>query len=159
MKTFVRLSCCCVLVAMWIGAAGFAKAQGDGDVEAKFIAMLKNATLKGSWAPLQQGKLGNEQGGDSYRIALVQKAADGKWSIVPVITVGDKQVEYPIAANIKFAGDVTVLILDNVRASPGSAGWSARVMFYDDFYTGRWWEASNREHGGTISGTISRAKE
>jgi hypothetical protein len=31
-------------------------------------------------------------------------------------------------------------------------------MFHDDVYTGRWWETANKEHGGTIAGTISRPK-
>jgi hypothetical protein len=132
-------------------------AQGDGDVEAKFIAMLKNATLKGSWAPVMQGRLGNERGDDSYRIARAEKSADGKWSIVSIFTVRDRQMEFPIAASVKFAGDTAVLILDNVRAGPGKANWSARVMFHDDVYAGRWWETDNREHGGTIAGTITRA--
>jgi hypothetical protein len=47
--------------------------QGDEGAETKFIAMLKNATLKGTWAPVQQGKLGSEKGDDSYRIARVEK--------------------------------------------------------------------------------------
>lgn len=44
--------------------------------------MLTNATLKGTWAPVQQGKLGGERGDDSYRIARVEKREGGKWSIV-----------------------------------------------------------------------------
>lgn len=131
-------------------------AQGDGDVESKFIAMLNNATLKGTWAPVQQGKLGGERGNDSYRIARATKSDDGKWTIFTVISAGDRQIEFPIAASVKFAGDSAVLILDNVRASPGKANWSARVIFHDDVYAGRWWETSNKEHGGTIAGTITR---
>lgn len=134
-----------------------AAAQGDADAEAKFIAMLKNATLKGSWAPVQQSKLGSERGGDSYRIARAEKSSDGKWSIVSLFTVQDRQIEFPIPATVKFAGDTAVLILDNVRAGPGKANWSARVMFHDDVYAGRWWETNNREHGGTIAGAITRA--
>lgn len=42
------------------------------------------------------------------------------------------------ASSVKFAGDTTVLILDNVRAGPGKANWSARIMFHDDVYAGRW---------------------
>ena len=57
-------------------------AQGDAEVEGKFVAMLKNATLKGTWAPVMQGKLGGERGDDSYRIARAEKGEDGKWSIV-----------------------------------------------------------------------------
>lgn len=146
------------LLACLFAAAQPAAAQGDGEVEAKFIAMLKNATLKGSWAPVQQGKLGSEKGNDSYRIARAEKGADGKWAMVSIFSVGDRQVEFPISASVKFAGDTAVLILDNVRAGPGKANWSARVMFYDDVYAGRWWETSNREHGGTIAGTITRAE-
>lgn len=157
MKKSVRFSCCLVtLVACLFATPRSAAAQGDPDVEAKFIAMLKNATLKGSWAPVQQGRLGAEKGDDSYRIARVEKAEGGQWSIVSVFTVRDRQVEFPISASVKFAGDTAVLILDNVRAGPGKANWSARVMFHDDVYAGRWWETANREHGGTIAGTITR---
>lgn len=138
--------------------ANIARAQGEGDVETKFVAMLKNATLKGSWASVQKGKLGGERGDDRYRIARVEKRDDGKWSIVSVIPLGDKEIEFPITASVKFAGDTAVLILDNVRAGPGGANWSARVMFLDDVYAGRWWETANKEHGGTIAGTITRAE-
>jgi hypothetical protein len=139
-------------------AAGPVRAQGEGEVEAKFIAMLKNATLKGTWAPVAQGKLGDERGDDSYRIARAIKGEEGKWTIVSLFTLEDRQVEFPIAASVKFAGDTAVLILDNVRAGPGKANWSARVMFHDDVYAGRWWETLNQEHGGTIAGTITREK-
>jgi hypothetical protein len=144
------------VVACLLATAGSAAAQGDDDVEAKFVAMLTKAKLKGSWAPIQQGRLGGELGDDSYRIARVEKSEDDKWSIVSVFTVGDSQVEFPIPASVKFAGDTAVLILDNVRAGPERANWSARVMFHDDVYAGRWWETANREHGGTIAGTITR---
>jgi hypothetical protein len=148
----------CFLLAILcsMAASGPALAQGDADVESKFIAMLTGATLKGSWAPIAQGRLGGERGDDGYRIARVEKGDGGKWSIVSVFTVRDRQVEFPISASVKFAGDTAVLILDNVRAGPGKANWSARVMFHDDVYAGRWWETANREHGGTIAGTITR---
>ena len=133
-------------------------AQEQADVEAKFVAMLKDATLKGTWAPVAQGKLGAEKGNDSYRIARVEKIEGSRWSIVSVFSVQNRQVEFPIPATVKFAGDVAVLILDDVRAGPGKANWSARVMFHDDVYAGRWWETSNPAHGGTIAGTISRIK-
>jgi hypothetical protein len=154
-------SCLCLIamIACSFAAAGFAMAQGDADIEAKFIAMLKNSTLKGTWAPVQQGKLGSERGDDSYRIARVEKGEGGKWSIISVFTVRDKQVEFPISGSVKFAGDTAVLILDDVRAGPGKSNWSARVMFHDDVYAGRWWETANREHGGTIAGTVTRAEK
>jgi hypothetical protein len=135
-----------------------AAAQGTADVEAKFIAMLDNATLKGSWAPVAQGKLGGEKGNDVYHIARAQKSTDGKWSIVTKINYGGRQVEFPMPCDVKFAGDTAVLILENVPSGPGGAKWSARVMFFDDVYAGRWYETTNKDHGGTINGTITRAK-
>lgn len=135
-----------------------AVAQGDGDVEAKFIASLKNATLKGTWAPVSQGQLGAEQKDAGYRIARVEKSEKGQWSIVSVFNVRNRQVEFPITASVKFAGDTAVLILDNVKAGPGNANWSARILFHEDVYTGRWWETANPEHGGTITGTIVRSE-
>jgi hypothetical protein len=137
-------------------AASTALAQGDADVEAKFIAMLKNATLKGTWAPVAGGQLGKEKGDDSYRIARVEKEGD-KWKVVSIYNIQGQDREFPILCSVKFAGDAAVLILDNVRAGPGKANWSARVMFHDDVYAGRWWETANKEHGGTIAGTITRA--
>jgi len=121
--------------------------------------MLKNATLKGSWAPVAQGKLGAEKGNDSYQIARAEKSADGKWSVVSVFKVGDRQIEFPIACTVKFAGDAAVLCLDNVRTGQGAGLWSARVMFHDDVYAGHWWEPANKDHRGTISGTVTRAAD
>ncbi len=132
------------------------RAQGEPEMEVKFIAMLKNSTLKGTWAPIQRGELGAEKKDDSYRIVRVEKKEGDMWTIVSLYEYRGKQVEYPMAASVKFAGDTAVLILNNVRAGRGQANWSARVMFHDDVYTGRWWETDNREHGGTVSGTISR---
>src|SRR5262245_6900058 len=130
MKSLTTFVC---LVALLV-TVDHAAAQGDGDVEAKFIAMLKNAVLKGSWAAVQKNQLGADKGGDSYRIARAEKAADGKWSIVSQVNYNGRQIEFPIAASVKFAGDTAVLILDNVKAGPGGANWSARVMFFDDVY-------------------------
>ena len=53
--------------------ASFGLAQGDLDVESKFIAMVKNSTLKGTWAPVQQNKLGAEKKDEGYRIVRAEK--------------------------------------------------------------------------------------
>lgn len=104
---------------------------------------------------LPQGDERNDRG---YRIARVEKGEGGRWTIVSVFSVRDRQLEFPISASVKFAGDTAVLILDDVKAGPGKANWSARILFHDDVYTGRWWETSNKEHGGTIAGTIERSE-
>lgn len=148
-----------LLMAIWLFhgvLTSSASAQGDADTEAKFIAMLKNATLKGTWAPVQQGKMGSDQSNDLYQIARVEKKENDRWSVIYLVKVREQEIEFPIPSTVKFAGDTAVLILDNVRAGPGKANWSARVMFHNDVYAGRWWETANPEHGGTIAGTITR---
>lgn len=132
------------------------QAQGEVDMEAKFIAMLKNSTLKGTWAPIQRSELGAEKKDEGYRIVRVEKKEGDQWALVTLYEFRGRQVEFPMPATVKFAGDTAVLILNNVRAGQGQANWSARVMFHDDVYTGRWWETTNREHGGTVVGTITR---
>ncbi len=134
----------------------FGFAQGDPGMEAKFVAMVKDSTLKGTWAPVMSGQLGAEKKDEGYRIARAEKKDGDKWVIVTLFEFNGQKIEFPIQASVKFAGDTAVLILDDVPAGPGNAKWSARVMFHDDVYTGRWWEAANREHGGTISGTVTR---
>jgi len=158
MNSFIRnVVGAAVLPLLYVGVTKITFAQGEADVEAKFVAMLKNATLKGTWAPVAQGRLGSEKGDDSYRIARVEKGEGDKWTVVSIFKFRDREMEFPISCSVKFAGDTAVLILDNVRAGPGKANWSARVMFHDDVYAGRWWETANVEHGGTIAGTITRA--
>jgi hypothetical protein len=148
-KLFQVLTCLAI-------ATGVLGAQGNPDSESKFIDMLKNSTLQGTWAPVQKGQLGTEKKDEVYRIVRAEKKEGDRWAIVSLFEVQGKQIEYPIPAVVKFAGDTAVLILDNVQAGPGKANWSARVMFHENVYTGRWWETANREHGGTVAGTITQ---
>ena len=107
---------------------GSALAQGDPDMEAKFVAMLKNSTLKGTWAPIARGQLGPENKDDAYRIVRAEKKDGDNWAIVSLFEFNGQTIEYPIPAVVKFAGDTAVLILNNVRAGPGKANWSARFI-------------------------------
>src|SRR4051794_30662238 len=91
-------------------------AQGNADVEANFIAMLKNATLKGTWAPVQQATIGATKTDEAYRIARVEKKEGDKWVLTSLVNYRGKEIEYPMPVVVKFAGDTAVLILDDVRA-------------------------------------------
>ncbi|MDA1275020.1 MAG: hypothetical protein O2960_13380 [Verrucomicrobia bacterium] len=153
-KTRLYLS----LLALTIAAGVSALAQGDDNVEAKFIAMLKNATLSGTWAPVQKAQLGESRADEGYRIARVEKRDGDNWVLVSLVNHQGKEIEYPFPAVVKFAGDTAVLILNNVRAGQGTANWSARVLFHENVYAGSWWETANRDHGGTIAGTITQAR-
>src|SRR5436190_59313 len=113
MKKAPLTAMCLALLVCWLGVATSARAQGDAEAEAKFIAMLKNASLKGTWAPVAGGRLGAEKGNDSYKIARVEKGAGGKWSVVSIFSVQGRDIEFPISCSVKFAGDTAVLILDD----------------------------------------------
>ena len=152
------LRCSVLLFVLLITSQLPGLAQGSSDVEANFVSMLKNATLKGTWAPVQQAQLGTSRKDDGYRIARVEKKDGDGWMLVYLVTYQGKEMEYPMPVTVKFAGDTAVLILDNVRAGRDKANWSARVMFHENVYTGRWWETGNKEHGGTIEGIITHAK-
>jgi hypothetical protein len=146
------------LLAFTIAAGVSSWAQGNPNVEANFIAMLKNATLKGTWAPVQQGQSGAAKADEGYRIARVEKKEGDNWVLVSLVNYQGKEIEYPFPAVVKFAGDTAVLILNDVRTGRDAAKWSARVLFHDNVYAGRWWETANRDHAGTIAGTITQAK-
>ncbi len=132
--------------------ANASSAQTDADGEAKFAAMLTNATLNGTWAPITGGKLGGEKK-DAYFVVRATRKDGDNWEIVSRVTHKGAQVDFPIPAIVKFAGDTAVLILNDVRTADGKT-WSARVMFHNDVYAGSWWGAGQK--GGAISGTITR---
>ena len=109
------------VIALWLvvcsAVAGYA--QGGPEVETKFVAMLKNATLKGTWAPIREGQLGSEKKDESYRIARVEKKDGDKWAIISLVEFQGRQIEYPIPAVVRCAADTAVLILHNIQAGRG----------------------------------------
>jgi hypothetical protein len=143
MKT--TLSCLCLLLFPFLARSGEMTA-------AIFSAMLENATLEGTWAPVAGDRVGEEKG-DRYQIARAVEKDGEKWDIVWKVRHQGRIVDYPIAAVVKFAGDVAVLVLDEVPVGDGGT-WSARVMFHDGVYTGRWWNGQGK--GGTVSGLVKR---
>lgn len=144
MKT--TLSCLCLLLVPFL-------ARSAEMTAATFAAMLENATLEGTWAPVAADRVGEEKA-DRYQIARAVEKGGGRWDIVWKVRHQGKLIDYPIAAEVKFAGDVALLVLDEVPVGDGGT-WSARVMFHDGVYTGRWWNAAGK--GGTVSGIIRKS--
>ena len=118
-----------------------------------FQAMLKNATLNGSWAPVAKGAVGNDRK-DGYRIVRAVPKGGDDWNIVSRTKHQGRMVDYPIPVKVHFAGDTAVMLLNNVPVGDGGV-WSARVLFHADVYVGSWW-SPNREKSGIVSGTITR---
>ena len=135
-------------------AAADVKDESESEREAEFSAMLKNATLKGSWIPVQQGATAAEKA-DSYHVLRAKKIADDKWHIVWKIKHQGKEIAYPIEVTVKWAGDSAVMILDEVKTGSGKR-YSARILFHKDRYAGSWW--GKDQPGGLLSGVITRPK-
>lgn len=127
-------------------------ADDADDLEVIFIAMLKNATLEGTWVPLNAGKAG-EQKTDRYRVVRAEKVEGDQWRIVSRIKHQGQEIEVPIPVTVKWAGDAAVLILDEVQTGGGKS-YSARVLFHNDRYAGSWW--GKNQPGGLVSGAITR---
>ena len=122
--------------------------------EAAFAAMLKNATLKGSWAPIDKRLLGEEKQ-DGYRIVRAEKIKGSQWSLISRFTFQGKEINVPFPVTVHFAGDAAVMALDTIPLGDGSV-WSARILFHDDVYAGSWWGADKATKSGVVSGTITR---
>lgn len=120
--------------------------------DSSFAAMLENATLEGTWAPIAGQRIGEEKA-DRYQIARAEAKGGDRWSIVWKVRHQGQVIDYSIPAVVKFAGDAAVLVLDDVPVGDGKT-WSARVMFHGETYTGRWWNGQGK--GGTVSGVIRR---
>jgi hypothetical protein len=125
------------------------------ELEAKFKAMLTKATLSGRWCSIEEGKLGPEKK-DRYTINSVTKVGKDVWLINARVQYGSKDLTVPIPVQIKWAGDTAVLVVDKF-AMPGSDNaYSARVLFHENSYAGRW---SGEDHGGILYGVILQEKD
>jgi hypothetical protein len=124
------------------------------EAEAKFKALLANATLSGRWCMVADGRLGEDKE-DNYTIVDVQKVGGDSWIIRAHVKYGDSDFVAPIPVKVKWAGDTPVLMVDKLTV-PGGGTYSARVMFYENTYSGTW-TAGTR--GGLLHGTISNQKQ
>ena len=150
------------VVILFTAGAGLAqdagKAAGDGepaaaaqgDLEAKFIITLTAATLSGHSSFVKDGKLTAEKE-DSYNITSVEKRSEDNWIINAHIRYGQNNYDIPVPAQVKWAGDTAVLVLDKISLG-GPRSYSARVMIYNNTYSGIW---TAGDHGGVVSGVIT----
>jgi len=124
------------------------------ELEAKFKATLTKSIMAGRWCSLKDGVMGPEKE-DKYTIQSVGKVSGDDWVITTRIQYGKRDVIAPIPIKVKWAGDAAVIIVDNVPV-PGGGVYSARVMVYENTYSGSW---SGGDHGGLLNGVITPQKE
>ncbi len=153
-----------IAVALMLGTPAFAQDKPVADkakpaataeqLEASFKAILTKATMSGRWCSVKDGKLGPEKE-DQYNIVSANKLDGAKWVINTRIKMYNREVVVPIPVEVKWAGDTAVLIVDKLQY-PGGGTYSARVLFYEQTYAGKW---SGGDHGGLMSGVITNEKE
>lgn len=120
------------------------------EYEAKFKAMLDNATMAGRWCTVNDGQMSPDKE-DKYSIVSVEKIGTEDWIIKAHIQYGQRDFVAPIPVKIRWAGDTAVLGVDKLPA-PGGGVYTARVLFYDNIYSGTW---SGGNHGGLLHGIIT----
>ncbi len=153
-RCFAALVACVFGSRLLLASAAAQEASPTPEQEAKFIATLTNATLKGRYCGIKDGALTPEKE-DSYTIVSVTKLGGDKWAINARMAYGGKTVDLPIPAVVKWAGDTPVMIFDKISMGTPRA-YSARVMIYEKTYSG-WWTAP--DHGGLLTGIITNAAQ
>lgn len=146
--------CLVVVAARAEEPASSPPADAQAQREAALAAMLRGATLEGSFTVTSAGGDATRLSSEKYTLGEVKKL-DGKLWLFPTrIQYADKDLQLPITLPIEWAGDTPVVVVDNVGL-PGLGAVSARVLFFADHYAGYW------QHGaasGNLFGKIHRAK-
>ena len=122
------------------------------ELESKFKSMMDNATLAGRWCTVKDGKMGSDKE-DKYTIVGAEKVGGENWIVRAHIQYGERDFVAPIPVKIKWAGDTAVLSVDKLPV-PGGGVYTARVLFYDNTYSGTW---TGGTYGGLLHGVITHA--
>jgi hypothetical protein len=125
------------------------------DPEERFKVLFTKSYLSGRWAPLKNGTLGDERSGDKYNIVSAVKGKGDNWIVNAGLKYRDKEIVLPIPVQMKFAGDVAILEVNNLGI-PGGGTYSARLLIYERTYSGTW---KGPRGGGMLYGTITNEAE
>jgi len=125
------------------------------DPEERFKVLFTKSFLSGRWAPLRDGALGEERGGDKYNIVSAVKGDGDNWIISAKMKYGEREFVMPIPVKMKFVGDTAILTVDNL-AIPNGGTYTARLLIYERTYSGTW---KGQRGGGMLYGTITNETE
>jgi len=131
-------------------AAADSPKPSQEELEAKFKALLTNATFTGRWSSTKDGVLGPERE-DKYTVVGAAKVEGESWVVSARMEFRGRAFVLPIPVQVKWAGDTAVLVVDNMGIPGGGNTYSARVLFHGQSYVGTW---SGGENGGLIYGLI-----
>jgi hypothetical protein len=141
----------CVLQAQVPATTKPVKTQAE--LEADLSKLLTGATLEGSFTATGAGRDPRRLNSDKYTLGTVRKLDGSEWLIQARIQYGGRDVMVPLRLPIEWAGDTPVIVVDDLTI-PGMGTFSARVMFFDEHYSGYW---KHGERGGNMFGVVRRA--
>ena len=72
------------------------------------------------------------------------------------VTYGKIDVPVPVPVQVKWAGDTPVLQVTDLSIPLIGDAFTARVMFYENYYAGAWWHG---KVGGQMWGKIEKSDE
>lgn len=147
-------------LSLLLGVTATAKpssAAGESEMNAaerSFAEQMTGATLVGSFT-IDGAEASPRLRSERYELREVRKVGDGKWMLQTRIVYGDKDLTLPITVPVEWVATggpnpTPVIVIDNLFF-PGAGTYSARVLFHDNSYAGRW---SGATHGGALFGRI-----
>lgn len=137
----------------WMPALSLAEEPSQADLEKKFAQQMSGVQLTGKFTV--EGKVSAEEAKEEkYIITKVTKIEGDIWLFTARVVYGDKDITVPMPLPVKWAGDTPVVSLTETTI-PGLGTFTARVMFYENYYLGFWQHGENR---GQMWGTISKLK-
>jgi hypothetical protein len=145
MNTRSLLPCLLALVSLSVDHGRQTEADQERREEA-FAELLTGAKLVGWFTDDTRPDAPPTK--DSYTIARVEKADDGRWLFEA--TVGETGLKIPLYLPVEWAGNTPVLTLDHFEV-PGMGAFDARVLFHGQSYAGTW---RGEKHGGEMMGRI-----
>jgi hypothetical protein len=110
--------------------------------EKALVETLSGATLVGSYTGA-----GPDQKQERYVIHSMEKVPGptDTWIVTSQIQYGDRNLKVPVPLQVKWAGDTPVLTLTETSI-PLLGTFTARVMIFDNHYTGYWRHDNVRGH-------------
>ena len=155
------------LIVLGVVSAAAASAQTSqparpdrSALERQFAERLTDVVLVGYWQVTRaEGLAGrdllSEPRRERYTIEGVVKDDDDHWIFAARIRYGETDVTVPLRLQVVWADDTPMVTLDKL-AIPGIGTYSARVMFYENFYAGTW---LGDGYGGVLSGQILKREQ
>ncbi len=122
--------------------------------EQAFVELMSSAVMTGTFSMGDKPDQSPKQ--EKYTIQSVRKVSGDDWIVTARVTYGKIDVPVPVPVKMKWAGDTPVLQVTNLSIPLIGDSFTARVMFYEDYYAGAWWHG---KVGGQMWGKLTKVTQ